>query len=187
MKYLDKDNDFKKKYFKYKNKYINYKNTLGGKPLIGEENEDGFICVKKSSKKSSKEKLEEKEEKLISINDIKCNTEFIDLLNEYKPLSVIVYGSTARGTNKLTSDIDFMIIWKKGGMPSDEELEEIKKIIINIFKKPIDFVSMVLQNKEVDEEDKNYNYMHNVCAEGVVVYGDTLKSNILLSRKVKRT
>lgn len=80
-----------------------------------------------------------------------------------------------------------MVIWKKGGIPADEELEEIKDTIINIFKKPIDFVSMVLEKKEVDEEDKNYHYMHNVCAEGVVVYGDTLKSNILLSRKVKRT
>ena len=188
MNYLDKDNDFKKKYFKYKNKYLNYKkNTLGGNPLIGEVDEDGFICVKRSSKKSSKEKLEQNEEKLISINDIKCNIEFINLLNKYKPLSVIVYGSTARGTNKLTSDIDFMVIWKKGNIPDDDELEEIKEIIINIFKKQIDFVSMVLENKEVSEENKNYNYMHNVCAEGVIVYGDTLKSNILLSRKVKRT
>jgi predicted nucleotidyltransferase len=187
MNYLD--NDFKKKYFKYKNKYLNYKkNTLGGNPLFGEVDEDGFICVKKSSKKSSKKKLEQNEERLISINDIKCNIEFINLFNEYKPLSVIVYGSTARGTNKLTSDIDFMIIWRKiSDLPNDEELLIIKDTIINIFKKPIDFVSMVLDKKEVCEEDKNYNYMHNVCAEGVVVYGDTLKCNILLSRKVKRT
>jgi predicted nucleotidyltransferase len=182
MNYLD--NYYKKKYFKYKNKYINYKiNILGGKPINKVVDSDGFTCFKKSSK----EKLEQNEERLISINDIKCNIEFINLLNEYKPLSVIVYGSTARGTNKLTSDIDFMVIWKKGNIPDDDELKEIKETIINIFKKQIDFVSMVLENKEVSEENKNYNYMHNVCAEGVVVYGDTLKSNILLSRKVKRT
>jgi hypothetical protein len=58
---------------------------------------------------------------------------------------------------------------------------------MDIFKKPIDFVSMVLENKEISEEDINYHYMQNVCAEGIVVYGDILKSNILFSRKVVKT
>lgn len=187
MNYLFNDNDFKKKYFKYKQKYINYKKIiLGGNPITIEVDEDGFVCVKKSYKK--KEQKEQNEEKLISIDDIKCNVEFINLLNIYKPLSVIVYGSTARGTNKLTSDIDFMVIWKKfSDIPDDVELKKIKKTIMDIFKKPIDFVSMVLENKEISEEDINYHYMQNVCAEGIVVYGDILKSNILFSRKVVKT
>jgi hypothetical protein len=109
MNYLFNDNDFKNKYFKYKNKYLNYKKIiLGGTPITTEVDEDGFVCVKKIFKK--REGKEHNEEKLISIDDIKCNTEFIDLLNKYKPLSVIVYGSTATGKNKLTSDIDFMVI-----------------------------------------------------------------------------
>ncbi len=183
MNNLINDDFFKKKYFKYKQKYLNFKESIiGGYP---EPDDEGFITVKK---KVRKEKKVKEEERLIKIDDIKCNVDFINLLNKYKPLSVIVYGSTAKGTNKPTSDIDFMIIWKKIiNVPSVEELEEIKQNIISIFKKPIDFVSMVLTTEEVDETNKNYHYMHNVYNEGIVVYGDILKSNILFSRKVKRT
>jgi predicted nucleotidyltransferase len=183
MNNLINDDFFKKKYFKYKQKYLNFKESIiGGYP---EDDDEGFITVKK---KVRKEKKVKEEERLIKIDDIKCNVDFINLLNKYKPLSVIVYGSTAKGTNKPTSDIDFMIIWKKIiNVPSVEELEEIKQNIISIFKKPIDFVSMVLTTEEVDETNKNYHYMHNVYNEGIVVYGDILKSNILFSRKVKRT
>jgi len=175
---------FINKYFKYKQKYLNFKESIiGGYP---EEDDEGFTTVKRKARKEKKE--EKKGEKLIRIDDIKCNVEFINLLDIYKPLSVIVYGSTARGTNKPTSDIDFMIIWKKDkNVPPVEVLEEIKQNIINIFKKPIDFVSMVLTTVEVDETNKNYHYMHNVYNEGIVVYGDILKANILLSRKVTRT
>jgi predicted nucleotidyltransferase len=184
MNNLINDDFFKKKYFKYKQKYLNLKESIiGGYP----ENDDGFITVIK--KKVRKEKKEEKkEERLLRIDDIKCNVEFINLLKKYKPLSVIVYGSTARGTNNPTSDIDFMIIWKKEiNVPPVEELQEIKQKIINIFKKRIDFVSMVPTTVEVDETNKNYHYMHNVYNEGIVVYGDILKANILFSRKVSRT
>ncbi len=186
MNYLFNDNDFKKKYFKYKQKYINYKESIvGGYPTKEDkEDDEGFIEVKGKDRKS-KEQKEKKEERLISIDDIRCNTEFINLLNIYKPLSVFVYGSTARGTNKLTSDIDFMVIWKK--TPSDPELLIIKDTIKKIFNKEIDFVSMVLTKEEVDKKDENYNYMENVYIEGIVVYGDSLKYNILLSRKVVKT
>lgn len=186
MNYLFNDNDFKNKYFKYKNKYLNYKKIiLGGYPI--KEDDKGFIDVKRKHRKS-KEQKEQKEERLIKIDDIRCNVEFINLLNIYKPLSVIVYGSTARGTNKLTSDIDFMVIWKKDNdIPSDPELLIIKETIKKIFNKEIDFVSMVLTKEEVDKKDENYNYMENVYIEGIVVYGDSLKYNILLSREVQRT
>jgi predicted nucleotidyltransferase len=186
MNDLINENFFKKKYFKYKQKYIEYKESITGGTPTTTVDAEGFVCIKKNYNR--REPKEQNTDKLISINDIKCNTEFINLLNKYKPLSVIVYGSTARGNNKLSSDIDFMVIWKKmSDLPSDEELLIIKQTIIDIFKKPIDFVSMVIDNKEVSEEDINYNYMQNVYIEGIVVYGDILKSNILFSRKVKRT
>ena len=153
---------------------------------------DDFTIVKKKYKKTIK--VETSINKKLTADDIKNNVIFNNLLNEYSPLSVILYGSLAIGKNRTTSDIDLMIVWQKKSIPSLEVLENIKKSIEKIFITTVDLVNMVYMNKQItfidDTEQeymcKDYYYIVNVFNEGVIIYGDYDNNNkniILFSEK----
>jgi len=152
---------------------------------------DDFILVKKKNKKSVEKKTSIK--KKLTIEDIRKNDNFINLLNEYRPLSVVLYGSLATDKNRTTSDIDLMFVWQKKSIPLLEVLEYIKKSIEEIFITSVDLVNMVYMNKQItfindiekEEEylSNDYYYIVNVYNEGVIIYGDYDKSIILFSEK----
>ena len=152
---------------------------------------DDFTIVKRKNKKSVEKKFSIKTK--LTIEDIRNNDKFINLLNEYRPLSVILYGSLAIGKNRTTSDIDLMIVWQKKNIPSLEVLENIKKSIEKIFSTTVDLVNMVYMNKQITFIDdiekeqeylcKDYYYIVNVYNEGVIIYGNDDKNIILFSEK----
>ena len=152
---------------------------------------DDFIIVKKKYKKSVENKPSIKTK--LTIEDIKNNYKLYNLLNEYSPLSVILYGSLAIGKNRTTSDIDLMIVWQKKSIPSLEVLENIKKSIEEIFITTVDLVNMVYMNKQITFIDniekkqeylcKDYYYIVNVFIEGIIIYGNDDKNIILFSEK----
>ena len=150
-----------------------------------------FTIVKRKNKKTVK--VETSIKTKLTTKDIKNNVIFNNLLNEYKPLSVILYGSLAIGKNRTTSDIDLMFIWQKKSIPSLEVLENIKKSIEEIFITTVDLVNMVYMNKQITFIDdiekeqeylcKDYYYIVNVYNEGVIIYGNDDKNIILFSEK----
>jgi len=152
---------------------------------------DDFTIVKRKNKKIVK--VENSIKTKITIEDIRKNDNFINLLNEYRPLSVVLYGSLAIGKNRTTSDIDLMFIWQKKSIPSLEVLENIKKSIEEIFITTVDLVNMVYMNKQITFIDdiekeqeylcKDYYYIVNVYSEGIIIYGDYDKNIILFSEK----
>jgi len=152
---------------------------------------DDFTIVKRKNKKIVK--VENSIKTKLTIEDIKNNDMFKNLLNEYKPLSVVLYGSLAIGKNRTTSDIDLMIVWQKKSIPSLEVLENIKKSIEEIFITTVDLVNMVYMNKQITFIDdiekeqeylcKDYYYIVNVYSEGIIIYGDYDKNIILFSEK----
>ena len=154
---------------------------------------DDFTIVKKKYKKTIK--VETSINKKLTAEDIKNNVIFNNLLNEYSPLSVILYGSLAIGKNRTTSDIDLMIVWQKKSIPSLEVLENIKKSIEEIFITTVDLVNMIYMNKQitfiddVEQEQeqeymcKDYYYIVNVFNEGIIIYGNNNKNIILFSEK----
>ncbi len=152
---------------------------------------DDFTIVKRKNTKSIK--VENSIKIKLTIEDLKNNDMFNNLLNEYSPLSVILYGSLAIGKNRTTSDIDLMFIWQKKSIPSLEVLQNIKKSIEEIFERKVDLVNMVYMNKQItfiddiekEEEylSKDYYYIVNVFNEGVIIYGDYDKNVILFSEK----
>jgi predicted nucleotidyltransferase len=141
---------------------------------------DDFTIVKRKNKKSVEKKSSIKTK--LTIEDIRNNVKLNNLLNEYKPLAVILYGSLAIGKNRTTSDIDLMFIWQKKSIPSLEVLENIKKSIEEIFITTVDLVNMIYMNKQITFIDdieqeqeylcKDYYYIINVFNEGVIIYGD---------------
>jgi predicted nucleotidyltransferase len=153
---------------------------------------DDFTIVKR---KNSKNKciINSTIKTKLTIEDIKNNVIFNNLLNEYKPLSVILYGSLAIGKNRTSSDIDLMFIWQKKSIPSLEVLQNIKKSIEEIFVTTVDLVNMVYMNKQITFIDdieqeqeylcKDYYYIVNVFNEGVIIYGNDDKNIILFSEK----
>ena len=150
---------------------------------------DDFTVVKRKNKKSVEKKLSIKIK--LTIEDIKNNDKFNNLLNEFRPLTVVLYGSLAIGKNRTTSDIDLMIIWNKKNIPSLEVLESIKLSIEEIFNTTVDLVNMVYMNKQItfidDMEQEHlcndYYYIVNVFNEGVIIYGNEDKNVILFSEK----
>ena len=153
---------------------------------------DDFTIVKRKNSKS-KSIINTTNNKKLTIEDIKNNDMFKNLLNEFSPLSVILYGSHAIGKNRITSDIDLMFIWQKKSIPSLDVLENIKKSIEEIFERKVDLVNMVYMNKQItfiddiekEEEylSKDYYYIVNVYNEGIIIYGDYDKNIILFSEK----
>ena len=150
-----------------------------------------FTIVKRKNKKTVK--VETSIKTKLTTEDIKNNVIFNNLLNEYSPLSVILYGSLAIGKNRTTSDIDLMIVWQKKSIPSLEVLENIKKSIEKIFITTVDLVNMIYMNKQITFIDdieqeqeylcKDYYYIVNVYNEGVIIYGNDDKNIILFLEK----
>jgi len=152
---------------------------------------DDFTIVKRKNKKTVK--VETSIKTKLTAEDIKNNIIFNNLLSNYKPISVILYGSLAIGRNRTTSDIDLMIIWQKKNIPSLEVLENIKKSIEEIFDTTVDLVNMIYMNKQITFIDdmeqeqeymcKDYYYIVNVFNEGIIIYGNDDKNVILFSEK----
>ena len=158
-----------------------------------DDNNDDFTIVKRKNLKSKYIINSTNNNKKLTADDIKNNVIFNNLLNNYKPISVILYGSLAIGKNRTTSDIDLMIVWQKKSFPLLEVLENIKKSIEEIFDTTVDLVNMIYMNKQITFIDdiekeqeyicKDYYYIVNVFNEGVIIYGDVDKNVILFSEK----
>jgi predicted nucleotidyltransferase len=158
-----------------------------------DDNNDDFTIVKRKNLKSKCIINSTNNKKKLTAEDIKNNVIFNNLLNNYKPISVILYGSLAIGKNRTSSDIDLMIIWQKKNIPSLEVLENIKKSIEEIFDTTVDLVNMVYMNKQITFVDdmekeqeymcKDYYYIVNVFNEGIIIYGNDDKNIILFSEK----
>jgi predicted nucleotidyltransferase len=150
---------------------------------------DDFTIVKRKNKKTVK--VETSIKTKLTAEDIKNNIIFNNLLSNYKPISVILYGSLAIGKNRTTSDIDLMLVWQKKNILSLEVLENIKKSIEEIFDTTVDLVNMVYMNKQITYIDdieqeylcKDYYYIVNVFNEGIIIYGNEDKNIILFSEK----
>jgi predicted nucleotidyltransferase len=114
-----------------------------------DDNNDDFTIVKRKNLKSKYIINSTNNNKKLTTDDIKNNIIFNNLLNNYNPLSVILYGSLAIGKNRTTSDIDLMFVWQKKSIPLLEVLENIKKSIEEIFDTTVDLVNMVYMNKQI--------------------------------------
>jgi predicted nucleotidyltransferase len=152
---------------------------------------DDFTIVKRKNSKCKHITNTINNNKKLTIKDIKNNIIFNNLLTEYKPVAVILYGSIAIGKNRTTSDIDLIFIWQKKSIPSLEVLENIKKSIEEIFDTTVDLVNMIYMNKQITFIDdieqeylcKDYYYIVNVFNEGIIIYGNEDKNVILFSEK----
>jgi hypothetical protein len=146
------------------------------------------VVIKKNKKKNTNIILQKLTTKII----IECQ-ELKLFLEEYNPISVILFGSYSRGNYTINSDIDLMFIWKSNTFNKIEKpnLENIKKKIQEIFMKKVDIISMIYtpQRYHYFENDDDWDsiFVNNVYNDGIIIYGDNDKEKILKSIKYDKT
>lgn len=121
---------------------------------------------------------------------IKITSQFVkdslQFLKRYGLRSVFLYGSVARGTNRLDSDIDILIIWEK---KVSDNLEKIKNEIMKLFNRKVDLVSLLYKGKITFNCDDNNisqseSFLSNIITECVPIFGNTcdIVSSVYISK-----
>ena len=137
-----------------------------------------------STKKSNQIKKSIKN--IISLDEIK--TIIINVLTQYNAKYIYIYGSRARGTNRIDSDVDIMCFMNYP-LPSIEQLYGIKTELIQSLKLNVDFVCMQLTNKYVDVSDERTKcYYENVLEDGIRIYPSDIQITLqeLIDKSIKQ-
>lgn len=99
------------------------------------------------------------------------------IVGRYKPRSVFLFGSMARKTQNMESDIDIIFIWNTK-LP--EEILYIAKEISFFFGKKIDMVNMIYIGRLIND-DNNSLFLDNVYDDAFPIYGNIDPFDIKLS------
>jgi predicted nucleotidyltransferase len=133
-----------------------------------------------------KSKSRKSKEKKININ-INIEDKIINILKKYEILYIFLYGSRARGTNRVDSDVDIMCFMKYP-IPSNEKLQEIKDELIHNLGLGVDFVVMMLTKKYIhDIDERTKCYYENVMLDAKQIYPIENKINLcdLIDKSIK--
>ena len=104
--------------------------------------------------------------KKVTLEQIEYITQKI--VEEFTPEEIVLFGSYARGTPRLESDIDLLIIKDMTSQPYQREQELRRKLIGNGFP-PLDLV--VLTPKEIKEREKYDDFfLKEIRSYGKVMY-----------------
>jgi predicted nucleotidyltransferase len=99
----------------------------------------------------------------------------LNIILKYKPSYIFIYGSRARKTNKINSDVDIMVFWKYP-YPCIEELIDYKNELKSALQLDIDFVNMKLINKLVIiMEEQTKCYYNNIILDAICIYSKNKK------------
>ena len=100
----------------------------------------------------------------------------LNIILKYKPSYIFIYGSRARKTNKINSDVDIMIFWKYP-YPTIEKLMNYKNELKIALQLDIDFVNMKLTNKNIIiTEEHTKCYYDNVIIDAICIYAENNKT-----------
>lgn len=123
---------------------------------------DDYILVEKKTRTKKPKPIKIQLNREDVINRVK------KIMEIYRPISVYLYGSTARGQNKESSDIDLFVIWKNK-IPKDEIIDEIHKKLYKEFDRRIDFVNYAYNGKSIKVTSANSCFIQNVINDAVSI------------------
>ncbi|MBE6499427.1 MAG: nucleotidyltransferase domain-containing protein [Methanobrevibacter thaueri] len=100
------------------------------------------------------------------MNDrIKIAKRFAEIINSDDIVTIILFGSVARGEDSEESDIDILIV-----SPVAQEIrEEINNVVVDIVINDEEFISAHLMSEDHFNETKEFPFLTNVLEEGIVL------------------
>lgn len=100
------------------------------------------------------------------MNDrIKIAKRFAEMINSDDIVTIILFGSVARGEDSEESDIDILIV-----SPVAHELrEEINNVVVDIVIDDEEFISAHLMSEDHFNETKSFPFLTNVLEEGIIL------------------
>lgn len=98
-------------------------------------------------------------------NRIEIAREFANAINSDKIISIILFGSVARGDDTKESDIDILIISNYYEDIDDTISDEIAWIMYD----KQELISAHVINEEIFNKTKNFSFLSNVLKEGVYI------------------
>lgn len=91
-----------------------------------------------------------------------------ELVRVYRPIRIILFGSSAKGSGREGSDIDLLII-KKTDKDRLERAWEVYRILRGKRKGPLDVVVLTPAEYEEMKEDK-HSFIQEIEEEGIILY-----------------
>ena len=96
---------------------------------------------------------------------IRIAQRFADIINSDKIVTIILFGSVARGDDTEESDIDILIV-----PPVAHEIrDEINNVVVDIVINDEEFISAHLMSEDHFNETMNFPFLTNVLEEGMVL------------------
>ena len=102
---------------------------------------------------------------IVMNNRMEIAREFANAINSDKIISIILFGSVARGDDTEESDIDILIISNHREDLDDKISDEIAWIMYD----KQELISAHVINEEIFNKTKNFSFLTNVLKEGVPI------------------
>jgi predicted nucleotidyltransferase len=116
-----------------------------------------------------KQRVSPKEKKVEIMLDKSQVVSQLEILKVYNPVAVFLFGSTAKGTNGVNSDLDIVFIWRKC-VPKNAP--QIKQQIVKMFGKKVDMINMIYNlNNRCDYPEHTQCFIENMMTEGIKIIG----------------
>lgn len=123
------------------------------------------ISAKLKSNKSKEMISVMQENKRTVVEDIKTK-----LLTNIQPKSIILFGSVARGTDSLDSDIDLLVVWDEQKDIPNIKRRIMLRQIIGITESPLDILTCTSDELKIALSDEQ-SFTSHIIKEGEVLYG----------------
>ena len=92
------------------------------------------------------------------------------IVENINPISIVLFGSVARGIEREDSDIDILVIWdERKELPNVKRRILIRKII-GMVESPLDILTCTTEELHNALEDKN-SFTSMIVSEGELIYG----------------
>ncbi|MDI3509150.1 MAG: uncharacterized protein PWP48_1981 [Clostridiales bacterium] len=92
------------------------------------------------------------------------------LIERINPESIILFGSTARGTDVLDSDIDILVVWDEGSnLPNIQRRIKLRDAI-GYVDVPVDLLTCTRDELKAALSDSN-SFTSAILKEGKIIYG----------------
>ena len=105
------------------------------------------------------------ENKRTIVEDIKTR-----LLTNIQPKSIILFGSVAKGSDSLDSDIDLLVVWDEQKDVPNIKRQIMLRQIIGITESPLDILTCTSEELQFALTDEQ-SFTSHIIKEGEVLYG----------------